>query len=100
MRRPRTSEEKRLQHEALDSLHVGPHPTSKLDVSHHLTFRAGTARAGPMRERFFDQSGGVHVLPESSKGAEATVSIDEAVARHPPDERGERAVEDRADHRI
>src|SRR3984893_15127400 len=71
----------------------------KLDVNNNVTFAAETARAaGPMRDQFLDELGGVHVLPESSKGAGRTkVSIDETVAGHPPDEHGERAVEDWAD---
>jgi hypothetical protein len=53
----------------------------------------GTA---PMRDQFFDQLGGVHVLPEDSKGAGGTkVSVDERVAGRSLDEHGERAVEDR-----
>src|SRR6266478_6515955 len=53
-----------------------------------------------MREQFFDQNGGVYVVPESSKDAgRTTMSIDETVARHPPGERGEQAFEDRlGDH--
>src|ERR1700730_4866622 len=71
----------------------------KLDVNNNVTFAAETARAaGPMRDQFLDELGGVHVPPESSKGAgRAKVSIDETVAGHPPDEHGERAVEDWAD---
>ena len=51
-----------------------------------------------MRDQFLDELGGVHVLPESSKGAgRMEVTIDERVAGHPSDEHGERAVEDWAD---
>jgi membrane fusion protein, multidrug efflux system len=51
-----------------------------------------------MRDLFLDELGGVHVPSESSKGAGRTkVSIDETVAGHPPDEHGERAIEDWAD---
>ena len=54
-----------------------------------------------MRDQFLDELGGVHVLPESSKGAGRTkVSIDETVAGHPPNEYGERAVEDWADGHV
>src|SRR6266446_1003410 len=62
-----------------------------------LTFAAGTARAaGPMRDQFLDEHGGVQVLPESSTGARGLeVTIDERVAGRPLDEHGERAVEDR-----
>ena len=61
---------------------------AKLDVIYNLTFAAETARAaGPMRDLFLDELGGVHVPPESSKGAGRTkVSIDETVAGHPPNE--------------
>src|SRR5882672_9439865 len=46
-----------------------------------------------MRDQFFDELGGVHVLPESSKGAgRMEVTIDERVAGRPLDEHGERAV--------
>src|SRR5260370_29392378 len=64
---------------------------------YHLTFAAGTARAaGPMRDQFLDELGGVHVLPESSKGAgRMEVTIDERVVGRPLDEHGDRAVEDR-----
>src|ERR1700720_2721539 len=72
---------------------------AKLDVIYNLTFAAETARAAaPMRDQFLDELGGSHVPPESSKGAGRTkVSIDETVAGHPPNEHGERAVEDWAD---
>ena len=46
-----------------------------------------------MRDQFLDELGGVHVLPESSKGAgRMEVAIDERVAGRPLDEHGERAV--------
>jgi len=46
-----------------------------------------------MRDQFLDELGGVHVLPESSKGAgRMEVTIDERVAGRPLDEHGERAV--------
>src|ERR1700730_6891343 len=46
-----------------------------------------------MRDQFFDELGGVHVLPESLKSAGLTeVAIDERVAGRPLDEHGERAV--------
>jgi membrane fusion protein, multidrug efflux system len=49
-----------------------------------------------MRDRFIDGLDGVHVLPESSKGAgRMEVTIDERVAGRPLDEHGERAVEER-----
>src|ERR1700737_3148314 len=52
--------------------------------------------AGPMRDQFLDELGGVHVLPETSKGAGRTeLTSDERVAGRPLDEHGERAVEDR-----
>src|SRR5712671_1401194 len=72
---------------------------AKLDVIYNLTFAAETARAAaPMRDLFLDELGGVHVPPESSKGAGRTkVSIDETVAGHPPNGHGEPAVEDWAD---
>src|ERR1700730_15441462 len=54
--------------------------------------------AGPMRDQFLDELGGVHVLPETSKGAGRTeLTSDERVAGRPLDEHGERAVEDWAD---
>ena len=54
-----------------------------------------------MRDLFLDELGGVHVPPESSKGADRTkVSIDETVAGEPPDQHGERAVEDWADGHV
>src|SRR5258706_15148038 len=67
---------------------------TKLDVNYNLIFAAETARAaGPMRDQFLDELGGVHVLPESSKGAgRMEVAIDERVAGRPLDEHGERAV--------
>lgn len=49
-----------------------------------------------MRDQFLDELGGVHVLPESSKGAgRMELTIDERVAGRPLDEPGDRAVEDR-----
>ncbi len=49
-----------------------------------------------MRDQFLDELGGVHVLPESSKGAgRMEVTTDERVAGRPLDEHGDRAVEDR-----
>jgi len=49
-----------------------------------------------MRDQFLDELGGVHVLPESSKGAgRMEVTIDERVAGRPLDEHGQRAFEDR-----
>jgi RND family efflux transporter MFP subunit len=49
-----------------------------------------------MQDQFPDQLGGVHILPEASKGAGRTaVPIDEKGAGRPLDEDGERAVEDR-----
>src|SRR5712672_2952978 len=46
-----------------------------------------------MRDQFFDELGGVHVLPESLKSAGLMeVAIDERVAGRPLDEHGERAV--------
>jgi membrane fusion protein, multidrug efflux system len=51
-----------------------------------------------MRDQFLDELGGVHIPPESSKGAERMeVTIDERVASRPLDEHGERAVDDWAD---
>src|SRR5260370_32803065 len=75
---------------------------AKLDVIYNLSFAAETARAAePMREQFLDELGGVRVPPESSKGAGRTkVSIDETVAGEPPDQHGERAVEDWADGHV
>src|SRR3984893_8790371 len=60
-----------------------------------LPSEAGGA-AGPMRDQFLDELGGVHVLPETSKGAgRMELTIDERVAGRSLDEHGERAVEDR-----
>jgi membrane fusion protein, multidrug efflux system len=51
-----------------------------------------------MRDQFLDELGGDHVLPEPSKGAgRMELTIGETVTGHPPDEHGERAVEDWAD---
>jgi multidrug efflux system membrane fusion protein len=54
-----------------------------------------------MRDQSTDQLGGVHVRPGSSKGAGQTkVSIDETVGAYPPDDHGERALEDWADAHV
>jgi len=46
-----------------------------------------------MRDQFLDELGGVHVPPESAKGAgRLEVTIDERVAGRPLDEHGERAA--------
>src|SRR3984893_2401837 len=46
-----------------------------------------------MRDQFLDELGGVHVPPESAKGAGGLeVTIDERVAGRPLDEHGERAA--------
>src|SRR6266478_5187628 len=52
--------------------------------------------AGPMRDQFLDELGGVHVLPESSMGAgRMELTNDERVAGRPLDEHGDRVVENR-----
>src|SRR5260370_15155799 len=75
---------------------------AKFDVIYNLTIAAETASAAePMREQFLDELGGVRVPPESSKCAGRTkVSSDETVAGEPPDQHGERAVEEWADGHV
>src|SRR6266851_1901000 len=61
-----------------------------------LFFTLDDKAVGPMRDQFPDQLRGVHVLPESLKGAgRMEVPIDGEGEGRPLDEHGQRAVADR-----